>query len=142
MKNVFLDTNIILDYLAKRHPFFIDAKNIFSLADKGVINLYCSALSFSTIFYVLRKLQTPAQLFQTLSDIKQTMIITGVDEKTIEDSLASDFKDLEDAIQYFSAFNFGNIDSIITRNPKDFTKAEISGFIFFRIPQNNEFIAF
>ncbi len=37
MKSIFLDTNIIIDLLAKREPFVQDAKNIFSLADKGKV---------------------------------------------------------------------------------------------------------
>lgn len=128
MKNLFLDTNILLDYLAQRQPFFTDADKIFELADKGEVNLYGSSLSFSTIFYVLRKLQTQAQLFQTLTDLTQSMTITGVDEKVVVDALASDFKDLEDAIQYFSASYSGGIDTIITRNPKDFPNPKIPVF--------------
>ena len=66
MKNIFLDTNIILDYLALRQPFYIDADKIFSMAENDVIDLFCSSLSFSTIFYVLRKLQQPKQFSKLL----------------------------------------------------------------------------
>ncbi len=128
MKNLFLDTNILLDYLAQRQPFLMDAERIFELADKGDVSLFGSSLSFSTIFYVLRKLQTQAQLFQTLTDLTQSMTITGVDEKVVVDALASDFKDMEDAIQYFSAASFGGVDAIITRNPKDFPNHQIPVF--------------
>lgn len=128
MKNLFLDTNILLDYLAQRQPFLMDAERIFELADKGDVSLFGSSLSFSTIFYVLRKLQTQVQLFQTLTDLTQSIMITGVDEKVVVDALASDFKDLEDAIQYFSAASFGGVDAIITRNPKDFPKPIIPVF--------------
>lgn len=98
------------------------------MAASGEINLCCSSLSFSTIFYVLRKLQSPAQLVQTLSDLTQVLAITGVDEKTIQDALSSGFKDFEDAIQYFSAKQFGGIDAIITRDPKDFIDPELAVF--------------
>lgn len=128
MKNLFLDTNILLDYLAQRQPFLMDAERIFELADKGDVSLFGSALSFSTIFYVLRKLQTQAQLFQTLTDLTQSITITGVDEKVVVEALASDFKDLEDAIQYFSAASFGGVDAIVTRNPKDFPNPKIPVF--------------
>jgi predicted nucleic acid-binding protein len=128
MKNLFLDTNILLDYLAQRQPFFTDAERIFELADKGEVNLFGSSLSFSTIFYVLRKLQSQSQLFQTLTDLTQSMTITGVDEKVITDALASGFKDLEDAIQYFSTIYFGGIEAIITRKPKDFPNPQIPVF--------------
>lgn len=50
MKNLFLDTNILLDYLAIRHPFFKDADAIFELAEKDLVHLFGSSLSFSTIF--------------------------------------------------------------------------------------------
>ena len=93
MKTLFLDTNILLDYLAQRKPFFNDADKVFALAAKGELSLCCSSLSFSTIFYVLRKLQTPAQLKQTLTDLAEALTITGVDEKTIQAALASSFKD-------------------------------------------------
>lgn len=94
MKTIFLDTNILLDYLTERHPFFVDAEAIFSISDKGTLNLYYSSLSFSTIFYVLRKYQTKPQLFQTLTDLTQTATITGVDKSVVKHALSSDFKDL------------------------------------------------
>lgn len=128
MKNIFLDTNILLDYLTQRQPFFADAEAIFLKVDMGTISLYCSSLSFSTIFYVLRKFQTKPQLFQTLNDLTQACTITGVDETVVKAALASGFKDLEDAIQYFSALHFGGIDAIITRNPKDFPNPQIPVF--------------
>lgn len=83
MKNIFLDTNILLDYLAQRQPFFADAEALFMKAEVGAIYLLCSSLSFSTIFYVLRKFQTKSQLSQTLNDLTQGATVTGVDENVI-----------------------------------------------------------
>lgn len=128
MKNVFLDTNIILDYLSLRQPFFSDAEAIFLMADQRKVFLYSSSLSFSIIYYVLRKFQTRQQLLQTLSDFVQAAKITGVDEMTVHAALRSDFNDFEDALQYFSALHFGSIDAIISRNAKDFTNSTIPVF--------------
>jgi len=44
MRRVLLDTNIIIDLLAKREPFDKDARKLFSLADKEKVTLYTSAL--------------------------------------------------------------------------------------------------
>jgi predicted nucleic acid-binding protein len=128
MKNIFLDTNIILDYLTMRQPFFSDAEAIFLMADQRKILLHSSSLSFSIIYYVLRKFQTRQQLLQTLPDFAQATKITGVDEMTVHAALRSDFNDFEDALQYFSALHFGNMDAIITRNAKDFTGSTIPVF--------------
>lgn len=52
---VFLDTNVILDLLAKRIPFFEAAAEIMTLALEKRIELYVSSLSFVTVYYLLHK---------------------------------------------------------------------------------------
>jgi predicted nucleic acid-binding protein len=51
--------------------------------------------------------------------------ILAVNDKTIELALSSEFKDFEDAIQYYTAIE-NKIEILLTRNLKDFRKAEIS----------------
>ena len=52
---VFIDTNIVLDLLLQRRNFLINAEKIFSLAYKGKIILYFSAVSFVSVTYYLGK---------------------------------------------------------------------------------------
>jgi predicted nucleic acid-binding protein len=55
--NIFLDTNIILDYLdTNRQKLFPDSVKIFQLLENGDINLFASALTFSNIAYILRRM--------------------------------------------------------------------------------------
>lgn len=55
MKNVLIDTNIILDFLMKREGFFEDARNVLALGYNKCYTLYLSSLSFSNIAYIIRK---------------------------------------------------------------------------------------
>ena len=53
MKQVFLDTNVIIDYLGNRTGFYDDAAIIMSLAINQKIKLYAAAISFATASYIL-----------------------------------------------------------------------------------------
>ena len=55
MKKVFLDTNVVIDLLDKREPFYREAVSLFTLAYNKKITLYISALTFATASYLLRK---------------------------------------------------------------------------------------
>jgi predicted nucleic acid-binding protein len=125
MKKVFLDTNIILDLLTARHPFYADAAIIFSLADKNEIVLSASSLSFSNANYILLQSNKYDEVKQMLRKIKVIIKVLSLDDKIVELALNdTDFKDFEDGLQYFTALEDG-VDVIITRNLKDFKKARI-----------------
>lgn len=47
MRRLLVDTNIVLDLLARREPFYNEAAKLFSLADKKELCLAVSALSFA-----------------------------------------------------------------------------------------------
>ena len=120
MKRLLVDTNIILDLLAKREPFYQDAAILFSLADKGEVKLFTSALSVANVNYVLLRHGKPEKARQILRKLKLLTGILSLDEKIIDLALNDDvFNDFEDALQYYSALE-NNIDVLITRNLKDF----------------------
>ena len=116
---VFLDTNVVLDFLGERSLFFDSSEKIMSLGDLGKINIYVSALTFATCNYFLKKRFSTSIAIDKLNKFKILSNITTIDEVVIEKSLTSNFSDFEDAIQYFSATKH-QCDFIITRNPKDF----------------------
>ncbi len=125
MKKLFLDTNIILDILAKRVPFYNEAAQLFSLADTGKVELFISALSFANINYILSKMTTTDNARITLSKLKAIVKITSLDEKIIALALNDvSFSNFEDGLQYYSALA-ANSNVIITRNLKDFQTSSI-----------------
>jgi predicted nucleic acid-binding protein len=125
MKKLFIDTNIIIDLLAKRDPFYDEAAMLFTLADKQKIDLSVSALTFANTNYILLQSKRPDEAKLILRKLKLIVQVLCLDEKIVGLSLNdNDFKDYEDALQYFTALENG-VDVIITRNLKDFQKAKL-----------------
>ena len=134
-RRIFLDTNIVIDYLSKRMPFGEEAFRVFSLPPR-FHQLCISALSFTTIYYVLRKNFDRKQLLEMLKELQDLVEILPTDDEIISLAIHSEFTDFEDAVQYYTALN-GKSAIIITRNPKDYQKSEIPVYTpmeFLQIP--------
>ena len=125
MENVFIDTDVIVDFLTDRKPFSIDSAKIFSLIDQKKVKGCVSSLSFSNLYYVLRKFGTHKKVVNNLQELAELVDILRVDSGTIKSALAADFKDFEDSIQYFTAQDYKKIDCIITRNIKDYKDSSL-----------------
>lgn len=121
---IFLDTNIMLDLLGERKPYYDAIARIATLADKGQLTIVASALSYATVSYFLTKYENSETAKSKLRKFKVISEICNLDKAIIEKSLNSDFEDFEDAIQYFSAAK-SNCKIILTRNPKDFKRSQI-----------------
>ena len=122
---LFWDTNVMLDLLGEREPFYLAAAKIATLADKKKLEITVSALSFATVSYLLTKFEGLRKAKEKLRKFKVISDICELDEIIIEEGLNSDFSDFEDALQYFSALR-AECDIIITRNAKDFKKSQIA----------------
>lgn len=124
MIKVFIDTNIMIDVIGRREQFCKPSMQIMSLADRGLIQIYVSSLSYATASFILGKYNKGIDILGEFSKFMKITTATPVDSKTLKQSIKSEFKDFEDAMQYFSA-NHENIDYIITRNKKDFSPSAI-----------------
>jgi predicted nucleic acid-binding protein len=120
MNNLFVDTDVIIDFLADRKPFSGEAAVIFSLAEQGSMKVYTSSLTFSNLYYVLRKFETHEKLITRLEGIAELVKILKVDERIIKNAFKVNLPDYEDSIQYCCALDSKVVDIIITRNVKDF----------------------
>lgn len=124
MMKVFLDTNILLDFIGDRTPFNQDAKYIFQLADTGVIDAYVSDLSIINGIYILRRMHLPLdEIYDAMNLITQFVHITSIGERIVKLCLAHRNKDLEDEAQYLSSKTVA-ADYLITRNIKDYPFAD------------------
>jgi len=124
MQKVFADTDIILDLLSNREPFYIHSAKLFSAADRNEIKINVSALAFTNLNYILSKQYSTDQAKKKLLKFKTLVTVLSVTDKIIELALASDFKDFEDAVQYFTAIE-NNVAVLLTRNLKDYKQAGI-----------------
>lgn len=125
MERVFLDTDVILDYLLKRPPFAADALVLFELAEQGQLEISIATLSFSNIFYIARKQFTREKAFDLLSLLDELAIALPVQQSTVRLALQSGFPDFEDAVQHFCAQQAG-ISIIVTRNVRDYNKSDLA----------------
>ncbi|WP_312194698.1 type II toxin-antitoxin system VapC family toxin [Epilithonimonas vandammei] len=124
MKKVFLDTNIIIDFLGEREGFYKYSAKILTLADQKKIKVYTSPSSISNVFYVLAKYENSKTALEKIRKFKLLCSMSVMDDEVVEKAIHSNFKDFEDAMQYFSALA-SNCNIIITRNEKDFKNAMI-----------------
>jgi predicted nucleic acid-binding protein len=124
MNGVFVDTDIVLDLLGNRKPFCRHAAELFSIADRSEITIFVSSLSFSNLNYILSKQYSSNQARKILMKFKTLVTVLSVSDKVVELALLSDFKDFENALQYFTALENG-VTLLLTRNLKDYKTAGI-----------------
>ena len=126
MKNIFLDTNIVIDFLADRKPFSLFAAKLFNFSILGKVKIYVSAVSYNNIYYILRQSHSNVETVKLLDELSEMTEIADVTKSIVKKSLKSDFKDFEDAIQYNCALSLTKVDFIVTRDTKDFKKSTLS----------------
>lgn len=128
MKNVFIDTNILMDIFANRQPFVHNSLKIYTLGVDKKIKLYSTSNTIITLHYLLKRLIPEEKIRMALDEITQNIEIIPIDLNIIKKSLKSNHKDFEDAIQITSAQSINSMDCIITRDLKDFKFSEINVF--------------
>ena len=125
MQNLLIDTNIVLDLLAKREPYYADSARLFSLADKENIKLSVNALTFANTNYILSKLLSVLEARDVLGKFRVLVSVLPLNDKIIDLALNdSNFPDFEDGLQYYTALE-NNQNFIITRDFKGFRKSMI-----------------
>ncbi len=117
----FVDTNVLLDVLAERGSFYEDSAAVWSLAEQGKVEGLVSAVSFTNIFYMMRRWADTATAKKAMHLLRDAFSPVACDSLVINQAIDSDLSDFEDAVQYFSALHAG-ADCILSRNPGDFPR--------------------
>lgn len=122
-QKIFLDTNIVIDFLARREEFQ-PAANILQLGIESKVELYVTGLTIANITYILRSQLGKEKVKEALHTLCTFIHIAPITEVEISKALETENPDVEDAIQYYSAEAIG-ADFIITRDPKHFKYSNI-----------------
>jgi predicted nucleic acid-binding protein len=128
MKSVLIDSDVILDSLFDRKPFAEHATIILKMCETGKINGFLTPLIYSNIYYLLRQTAKHEKVIEKLKQLLKITEVLQMDRKVVENALNSEFKDFEDSLQNYSAFNSGKIEVILTRNLKDYKNSELGVF--------------
>lgn len=124
MKKVFIDTNVLIDVVEQRKPFFLYCANILELAVANRIEVYATALTFVNTIHIARKSLGTDTVIGKLEALRRYIHISPMTEKEMNNAFNLPCKDMEDSLQYCSAISAGcNI--LVTRNTKDFPKSDI-----------------
>jgi predicted nucleic acid-binding protein len=122
---VLLDTNVLLDVLLAREPFAADSARIYDACDQGKMTGFLSASAVTDLFYIIRKATGEKGKARALiEDICQGLMIAPVNRAVIEEALASEQDDFEDAVAA-AAGRAVPVDAIVTRDPAGFKGALI-----------------
>ena len=116
---IFLDTNVLIDYLNKREPFFAEASQVMDLCVSKQVEGVLSSLSVINAAYIMRKAYTKDSLLLKISWLTKRFEVSPINRESIQDAIVSRPSDFEDAVQYFSALQAG-ADLIITRDATGF----------------------
>ena len=119
MKKVFLDTNVLLDFVLGREGMN-ETLAILQLREDEKVYLTTSILSMANVAYVAKKGRTKAELYELMQGLSEMIHTLQMDEAQLQEALAVIAPDFEDMLQMVCAKTH-DCDAIITRNKKDFT---------------------
>lgn len=117
-----LDTNIVIDYLAEREPFYPDARLLMIAGRMGEFDLWISSSQVTDLIYILSEGSKRSLLPSTLEQLRglRTFVnVCTVSDREIDGMLPSTWNDPEDALLFEIALRH-QVDVLVTRNQKDF----------------------
>ena len=119
--NVLIDTNVALDVLLQREPFFEHSQLVMLASEQKIISGFISASAVTDIFYITNKhLKDTAATYKLLREhLIGAVTIAAVDDKVISDAFGMEWDDFEDCVQYVAGESV-SADYIVTRNQNDF----------------------
>ena len=122
---ILIDTNIILDVMLRREPFYKLSLKILGLTKKDDVEEYVSASAITDIYYLAyRQLRDKGKVKKLMKELLTVVSVASVSEQEIENALFLEWNDFEDSVQYSVAY-LQEMDGIVTRNPSDYKEAKI-----------------
>ena len=126
---ILIDTNVLLDYLLTREPFYEDAREIMLACTEGKVKGCIAAHSISNIFFILRKDYNVKERREVLLNLCSIFDIEGIDQNKLLAGLQNeDFSDFEDCLQMECAKAYG-AEYIVTRNVADYSTSEVKAIL-------------
>jgi predicted nucleic acid-binding protein len=118
---VLVDTNVLLDVLGNREPFYAAAAEIWSLAERREIKAYISSVSFNNVYYIVRKAENRAKADKAIRILRDVFEPVAPDSQIINQAIDMGLDDFEDAVQFCSAIRV-KAACLVTRDPGDFPR--------------------
>jgi predicted nucleic acid-binding protein len=124
LMRVLLDTNVVLDLLLRRQPWFDSERDLWrALRERRIVG-YVTASMVTDIFYIARRLIGGDAAHRAVRDTLAAFAVCTVGRRTLERALMLPGSDYEDNVQIICAENTA-LDAIITRDPAGFRDATV-----------------
>jgi predicted nucleic acid-binding protein len=124
MDKLYIDCNILIDWLTDRQPYARYAENLITLIEKKVIEGFISPLTLANTYYLLKKNCNKQIADGFLVDSRKIFHIIDLTKNAVYEAIDHRYKDFEDDLHYFTAIA-NNFTHIITRNKNDFISKKI-----------------
>ena len=121
---LFLDTTVLIDYYARREPFYDDTLKLRIAAFFGDVDLWVCTQSFVDAEYILRKAVPITELRSMMAASLEFLNVAAPLADQLPDALASNWPDLEDCLIAHCARN-ARADFLVTRDTLGFTNAPV-----------------
>ncbi len=122
---ILIDTNVALDFLTMRQPFYVDARKIISLCASEKVQGVIAFHSLPNIFYILRKNHSDTDRRKMLRKLCMVLRVVGASHERVCSAIErDDFPDFEDCLQDECAKEI-SADFIVTRNIEDFRSSKV-----------------
>jgi predicted nucleic acid-binding protein len=122
---VLLDTDVVLDILADRQPFVVEASVLWLAHEQGRLEAYISPITPVNVFYILRRQVGTSQARQLVADMLRILKVCLLDQIVLLAAEALPMTDFEDAVQAATAAAAG-LDALVTRNTSDYRGAPLT----------------
>lgn len=118
MDRLYFDTNVLLDVLEQRAPWFPDSAACLGLARNGSVTGAISAITLADISYIQRK-NAPEKIYDVFSRLLEFLEIVEMGDAVVRHAFERRLPDVEDGFQLEAAIRW-KATHLVTRNVRDF----------------------
>jgi len=122
--NLFLDAGVILDVVLQREEFYQNSYSLFKMAEDQTILLYTSTTVIMNVQYLGCKFIGKNNAIEGTKYLLNFFEIVDCNKKILQKAYNSKARDIEDAVQYFTAIHSEIVSNFISRNIKDYKEIE------------------
>jgi len=121
---LFLDSDVILDVVLKRDEFYKNSYELFKMKEENSVSLYTSVVIIMNVQYLSTRSVGKSKAVQGIQSLLNFFEIADCSKKVLSKAYTTKCRDVEDAVQYFTAINADSLTHFITRNIVDYRDIE------------------